>query len=134
MAEEKKAEKYGFHHLAEYTNGRNWPNPDQVDLHSRALVSVHLIWIRPISPCNCLAKTGLQGSVENCYSFQEKSRVLNEFKVFDIFRNIGRIYSFRPFESFGHLIIRPDFFRPFFFGHLNFGLKHLYPHIHSKKY
>jgi hypothetical protein len=28
----------------------------------RALVSVHLIWIRPISPCNRLAKKGLQGS------------------------------------------------------------------------
>jgi hypothetical protein len=24
------------------------------------------------------------------------------------------IFSFWPFESFGHLIIRPDFFRPFF--------------------
>jgi hypothetical protein len=32
----------------------------------------------------------------------------------DIFRNFGRICGFRPFKSFGHLIIRPDFFRPLF--------------------
>jgi hypothetical protein len=89
MAEGKKAEKEGFQHLAEYTNGRisigrmlKWPNPDQVDLHSRALVSVHLIWIRPILPCNRLAKKGLPGSVENFYSFQEKSRDLYGFKLF----------------------------------------------------
>jgi hypothetical protein len=81
MAEEKKAEKNmaekdGFQHLAEYTNGRisigrmlKWPNPEQVDLHSRALVSGHLLWIRPISLCKRLAKNGLQGSVENFYSF-----------------------------------------------------------------
>jgi hypothetical protein len=34
--------------------------------------------------------------------------------------------QFSAFESFGHLIIRPVFSGPFFFGHLNFGLKHLY--------
>ena len=31
---------------AECSNGRSLPNPDQVDLHSRPLVSVHLLWIR----------------------------------------------------------------------------------------
>jgi hypothetical protein len=67
---------------AECSNGRNWPNPDQVDLHSRALVSVHLIWIWPISPSNRLAKKELQGSVENFHFFQEKSRVLYEFMLF----------------------------------------------------
>jgi hypothetical protein len=72
---EKKARKEVFQHLAEYTNGRismsrmlKWPNPDQVDFHSHALISVLLIWIRPISPCNRLAKQGLQGA-ENFYSF-----------------------------------------------------------------
>ena len=30
-----------------------------------------------------------------------------------VFRNFGRICGFRPFESFGQLIIRSDFFRPF---------------------
>jgi hypothetical protein len=45
------AEKEVFQHLAEFANGRisidrmlKWPNPEQVDLHSRALVSVHLLW------------------------------------------------------------------------------------------
>jgi hypothetical protein len=64
MAEDKEvekqmAEKEVFQHLAEFANGRisigrmlKWPNPEQVDLQSRALVSVHLIWIRPISSCD----------------------------------------------------------------------------------
>jgi hypothetical protein len=46
--------------------------------------------------------------------FKKNHEFCMNLNFFDIFRNIGRIYSFRPFESFGHLIIRPDFFRPFF--------------------
>jgi hypothetical protein len=43
----------------------------------------HLFWIRPISPCDRLAKKGLQDSDENFIFFQEKSRVfLNSFLVF----------------------------------------------------
>ena len=44
----------------------------------------------------------------------------------DIFRNIGRICSFRPFKSFGHLIIMPDFFRPLFLRPFVLGLQHVY--------
>jgi hypothetical protein len=78
MAEEKRpkniAEKEVFQHLAEYANGR-------ISI-IRMFVSVHLIWIQPISPCNRLAKKRLQGSVENVCSFHEKSRVLYEFELF----------------------------------------------------
>jgi hypothetical protein len=70
------AEKDSFQHLTEYTNGRisigrmlKWPNPEQVDRNERAWVEFHMLWIRPISLCNRLAKKGLQGSVENFYSF-----------------------------------------------------------------
>jgi hypothetical protein len=44
MAEEKKAEKEVLWHFtesqwAECSNGRNWPNPEQVDLPSRSFQS-----------------------------------------------------------------------------------------------
>jgi hypothetical protein len=72
MTKEKKAEKEVFQHLTEYVNGRisigrmlKWPKS------TRALVSVHFIWIRPISPCNCLAKKGLQDGGEHFYSFRK---------------------------------------------------------------
>jgi hypothetical protein len=49
MAEEKKAEKQIFQHLAEYANGRmsigrmlNWPNPEQVDRNECGRVEDYL--------------------------------------------------------------------------------------------
>jgi hypothetical protein len=88
MAEEKKSEKTGqkevFCHLAEYTNGRNWPDPEQVDLHSCALVSVQY---------NRLAKKGLYWVVVKIFL-----KRIHEF--FTIFKNFSRICGFRSFESF----------------------------------
>jgi hypothetical protein len=118
-------EKEVFQHLAEYANSRisigqmlkwpNWPNPEQVDLHSR------VIW--PISPCNRLAKKGLQGNVENFCSFHEKSRVLYEFELFLIFLEI--MAEFAVFSLLSHpaiCLFDRIYFGLFFFGHLNLGL------------
>jgi hypothetical protein len=52
----------------------NWPDPEQVVLCSRVLVSIHLLWIRPTSPCNRLAKKGQYDRSENFHFFREKSR------------------------------------------------------------
>ena len=75
--------KRGFWHfpnlqMAECSNGRNCPKPEQEDLYSRALVSVHFFWFRPISPSNRLAKEGLQGNGENFIIF---SKTNSEFST-----------------------------------------------------
>jgi hypothetical protein len=70
MAEEKKVEKK-FLAFGRISIGRKWSKPAQVDLHLHAPVSVHLLWIRPISPCNRWAKKVLQDSGQ---FFYEKSR------------------------------------------------------------
>jgi hypothetical protein len=84
------------------------------NLYSRALVSVHLLWIRPILRCNRLVKKGLQSLWWKFLVFDKNPEFCMNLIFSDIFRNIGRISRFRPFKIFGHLIIRPDFFRPHF--------------------
>jgi hypothetical protein len=94
----------------------NWPNPEQVDLNPRAFVSMHLLWIWPISLFSSRVRKELQGSGKIFHFFQEKSRVFfMNSNSFGIFR------FFSEFVVFGHLVIEP-FFRHFFFRHLNFGL------------
>jgi hypothetical protein len=106
MAEEKNAEK----NMAEkrffsiWSNGPisiggmlKWPNPDQVDFHSRARVSVHWIWIRPISPFVWLRKD-YRVVLKFFIPFKKNHEFCMNLNFFYIFRNIGRINSFRPFE------------------------------------
>jgi hypothetical protein len=75
-----------------------WPNPERRSTCSRALIPVHLLWIRPISPCNRFAKKRLQRSGENFRVFDKNHEFCMNLNFFDIFRNIGRISSFRPFD------------------------------------
>jgi hypothetical protein len=73
-----------------------WPNLNRPNAQMAEIgqIKSNLLWIRPISPCNRLAKKELLISSENFHFFQEKSR----FLWIGIFRNFGQIFGFRPFE------------------------------------
>jgi hypothetical protein len=87
---------------------------EQVDLHSHVLLSVP--WI-----CNRWAKRDYRAVVK---IYIKKNQIFYEFRLFWYFFYFGRIFGFRPFESYGHLAI-------WSFGHLNIGLYHLYRQNHT---
>jgi hypothetical protein len=62
------------------------------------------LWLRPASPCKHWAKKGLQGSSENLKFFQEKSLVLNKFKLCLVVLEI-----LFEFAVFGYLVVRTIF-------------------------